>query len=101
MKTEITKFVEFTAKKFLDGILYEGHKMEVFEDLDGAEIFSSLKDGQTKNLLFNNLEQFNTELNQVMKTRINYLLAEGFLIVEDKQFRALTEEELEEFITVE
>ena len=100
MKTEITKLVEFTARRFLDGILFKGAKMEVFDDLDGTEIFASMKQGHSRDLIFNNLEQFNTELNQLMKTRINYLLAEGLLIIEDNQFRALTEEELEEFIQV-
>jgi hypothetical protein len=102
MKTEITKFVQYTAKKILDGILFDGTAdIRVSEQFDGHEIYANLKEGQTRNLLFKNMDQFNVEFNKLMHGRLEYLHAEGFLTIEDGCYRALTEEELEEFITVE
>ena len=103
MNNEVYKFAEYTAKRILDGILLQGHNStaRVSEQFDGNEIYADLKQGQTRNLLFKHMDQFNHDLNHLMHNRLEYLLAEGFLTIEDGYYRALTEEELEEFITVE
>jgi hypothetical protein len=102
MNTEITKFVEYTAKRLLDGVLFNSdNNIRVSEEFDGRDIYASLKSGQTRNILFKNMDQFNAEFNKLMHSRLYYLHAEGFLTIEDGCYRAFTEEELEEFIAVE
>lgn len=102
MNNEVYKFAEFTAKRLLDEMLHKGNNsIRVSEELDGNNIYADLKQGQTRNLLFKHIDQFNHDLNHLVHNRLEYLLAEGFLTIEDGYYRALTEEELEEFITVE
>jgi len=98
MKTEVANLVNYSAKRILDQFLSGANKMEESRQFLAEDIFKDLKKGQTRDILFNNLEDFNTELNKIVWDRIDYLVAEGFVTYSGSCFSARTEEQIEDFV---
>ena len=101
MKTEVANLVNYSAKRILDQFLANGHTLETSHPFLAEEIFKDLKSGETKDIIFNNLEEFNSELNKVIWNRITYLVDEGFVEHRGSTIHARTEQEIEEFINLE
>jgi len=101
MKTEVANLVNYSAKRILDQFLSGANKMEESRQFLAEDIFKDLKKGQTRDIIFNNLEDFNAELNKIVWDRIDYLVAEGFVEYNGSSYNARTEEEIEEFANVE
>jgi hypothetical protein len=101
-EAEVQKLAEYTAKRILDSVLAGKHVIEYSEMLSGSEIYKDLKNGQTRDIIFNNLELFDGCLNTIVFKRIVYLIDEGFVVFdENANYRSRTEEEMEEFLTVD
>jgi len=99
---EVQKFAQYTASRILDEMLNKNFVIEYSESLSGSEIYKDLKNGQTRDIIFNNLELFDSCLNTIVFKRIVYLMDEGFVVFdENANYRVRTEEEMEEFLTVD
>ena len=99
---EVQKLAEYTATRMLDSLLQGKSVIDYTEELTAREIYGKLKEGPTKNLVFNNLDLFDTCLNNLIYNRIDYLCAEGLVIFDENQcYRIPTEAEMKEFLTVE
>lgn len=99
---EVQKLAEFTAKRLLDDVLAGKTVIDYTEVLTGSDIYSTLKKGATKDMILNNLDLFDTCLNNLIYNRIDYLCAEGLIIFDNDQcYRIPTEAEMEAFLTVE
>jgi hypothetical protein len=99
---EVQKLAEYTAERILDDVLSGKTVIDYKEDITGYNIYSSLKKGPTRDIIFNNLDLFDTCLNNLIFNRVDYLCAEGLLTFDNDQcYRILTEQEMEEFLNVE
>ena len=98
---EVVKLAQYTAQRLLDRLLEGSYTIRYDETLSGKDIYKDLKNGVTKDLLFNNIESFDVHLNYLVHNRLDYLQYEGFIVLDGKMFRAQTEAEMEEFLTVE
>ena len=97
MKTEVSNLVNYSAKRILDQFM-SGQPIDVSISYDVKEMFAELKKGVTRDIIFENTEEFNKTLNSVVHKRIDYLNSEGFLIQHGSCFRMKTEQELAEFV---
>jgi hypothetical protein len=99
---EVQKLAEYTAKRILDDVLNGRTVIDYKEVMTGSDIFSTLKNGVTKNIILNNLDLFDTCLNNLIYTRVDYLCAEGLLTFDNDQcYRIPTEAEMEEFLNID
>ena len=99
---ELRKLVEYTAKRILDQLLNSKSVVKHKEQFSAVEIFKTMTEGPTREIIFNNLETFDHELNQLIHNRIDYLCAEGVLVFDFlKGYRIPTEKEIEEFLNVD
>jgi len=100
---EVQKLAEFTAKRILDDMLSGKKSIDYNEVLTGTEIFSTLKQGTTRDMIFNNIELFDTSFNSLISNRLDYLCAEGLVIIDDNLecYRIPTEQEMEEFLVID
>ena len=101
MKAEVTNLVNYRAKRILDQFLSSGHTFETSHQFLAEDIFADLKKGDTRDIIFSNLEEFNTSLNKLIWDRIEYLMDEGFVEQRGSTIHARTEQEIEEFINLE
>lgn len=101
MKAEVANLVNYSAKRILDQFLTNANTMETTRQFLAEEMFKDLKKGDTRDIIFNNLEEFNTELNKIVWDRIEYLMEEGFVEYRGTTVHARTEEEIEEFSNLE
>lgn len=99
---EISKLAKHTATRLLDKMLEGNYYVCAMNGLDGAEIYKSLQ-GVTKDLIMSNLDLFNDLLNHMVFDRINYLMAEGFVVYDEmnKWYRKMTDSEQVEFLNVD
>ena len=99
---EVQKLAEFTAKRILDDVLAGKTVIDYKEVLTGSDIYNTLKKGSTRDMIFKNLDLFDTCLNNLIFTRVDYLCAEGLLTFDNEQcYRIPTEKEMEEFLTID
>lgn len=99
---EIQKLAEFTAKRLLDDVLSGKAVIDYSEVLTGSEIYNTLKKGSTRDIIFNNLDLFDTCLNNLIYTRIDYLVAEGLVMFDSENcYRIPTEAEMQEFLNID
>ena len=99
---EVQKLAQYTATRILDQLLGGKFVIEYSEFLTGSEIYKDLKNGQTKDIIFNNLELFDSCLNTIVFGRIVYLMEEGFVVFDEQaRYRVRTEEEMEEFLAID
>jgi len=99
---EISKLAKHTATRLLDKMLDGKYCFCAMNGLDGAKIYESLQ-GVTKDLIMSNLDLFNDLLNHMVFDRINYLMAEGFVVYDEmnKWYRKMTDSEQVEFLNVD
>jgi hypothetical protein len=99
---EVTKLARRTATQMLDNMLQGKFYVCAMDGLDGAEIYETLEEGLTKDLIMSNLNLFNDLLNHMVFERINYLMAEGFVVYDTKNkwYRSMTEAEQVAFLNV-
>ena len=101
-KEEVQKLAEYTATRILDELLNGTHVIEYSENLSGSDIYKSLKKGKTRDIIFNNLDLFDTYLNTVVFNRIVYLMEEGFVVFDEQaQYRVRSDEEMVEFLAID
>jgi len=101
MNNEVINLVEHAAKKILDGLLNDPKRsLKVDMTFEAAEMFAAMKQGTTRKIIFSNLEEFDTRLNAMVFSRLDYLVEEGFLICENGIVRSRNQEEMEEFLLV-
>lgn len=98
MKTEVSNLATYSAKRILDQFLAGKNSIDGASQFLAEEIFKDLKNGETKKIIFSNLDAFNTELNKLVWDRINYLVAEGFVEQRGVSYHVRTEEEIEAFV---
>lgn len=100
MKTEVVNFVNYSAKRILDQFLSGINDLEK-RRFYAQEIFKDLKDGKTREIIFDNVGEFNRLLNETIWDRINYLVEEGFVEDRGTHFHVRSEQELDVFINGE
>ena len=99
---EVQKFAEHTAKRILDDVLKGKTVIDYKEVITGSDIYQTLKKGTTRDMIYNNLDLFDTCLNNLIYNRVDYLCAEGLLTFDNEQcYRIPTEAEMEEFLTID
>lgn len=99
MNNQVLQLVNYTAKRFLDTFLTSHNRFDPISKLDARDIFKDLPDGETKNIIFSNIELFNKNLEELIWNRLAYLQDEGFIYQNSEGFfEARTEEQIEEFI---
>ena len=101
MKTEVSNLVNYTAKRILDGFIQGKTRIELDAYFDAKDIFKDMGDNGTKKIIMENLKDFNDSLNDLIWSRMEYLMVEGFLICEDVNIRMKTETEIEQFVNAE
>jgi len=99
---EVQKLAEYTAKRILDDVLKGKTVIDYKEVITGSDIFGTLKKGSTRDVIHNNLDLFDTCLNNLIYTRVDYLCVEGLLTFDNDQcYRIPTEAEMEEFLNID
>lgn len=99
---EVQKLAQYTATRILDQLLAGNFSIEYSESLSGSEIYKDLKNGQTRDIIFNNLELFDSCLNTMVFNRIVYLMEEGFVVFDEQaRYRVHSEEEMEQFLAID
>ena len=98
----VYKLAAYAATRILDNVLKGTNTINYHDGLSGSEIFADLKKGPTRDIVFNNLDIFDNCLNNLVFNRIEYLRAEGLVVVDKNQCcRIPTEAEMEEFLSIE
>ncbi len=101
-KEEVQKLAEYTATRILDELLNGKYVIEYSENLSGSDIYKDLKKGKTRDIIFNNLDLFDTYLNTVVFNRIVYLMEEGFVVFDEQaQYRVRSDKEMVEFLAID
>jgi hypothetical protein len=99
---EVQKLADYTAKRILDDVLAGRTVIDYKEVITGSDIYQTLKKGTTRDMIYNNLDLFDTCLNNLIYNRVDYLCAEGLLTFDNEQcYRIPTEAEMEEFLTID
>ena len=98
----VYKLAAYTATRILDDVLKGKSVIDYKEVLTGNDIYSNLKNGVTRDIVFNNIDMFDTCLNNLIYNRMDYLCAEGLLTFDNNQcYRVRTEAEMEEFLNID
>ena len=98
----VYKLAAYTATRILDDVLKGKTVIDYKKELTGTDIFGTLKNGPTRNIVFNNIEMFDICLNNLIYNRVDYLCAEGLLTFDNNQcYRVRTEEEMEAFLNID
>jgi hypothetical protein len=99
---EVQKLAQYTATRILDQLLAGNFSIEYSESLTGSVIYKVLKNGQTKDIIFNNLDLFDMFLNTMVFNRIVYLMEEGFVVFDEQaRYRVHSEKEMEQFLAID
>lgn len=97
MKTEVANLVNYSAKRILDQFLNSTNTLDGSNPFSAEVIFKDLQSGETRDIIFSNLEDFNSELNKLVWNRMEYFVLEGFVTRNGTFFTCRSEEEIEAF----
>lgn len=98
MKIEVTKFVNYIATRLMDSFIAGKLKIELGTQFLIDDIIKDMANNETKKILLQNKTEASECLDEIIWTRVEYLMSEGFLVCEDGNIRMKTEAEIEEFI---
>lgn len=92
----VAEIVRQTSTTLLDNCLNGINYIVI--PFNAKDCFKDIRQSKTKDFIFENAEEINDEVTKIISDRIQYLVAEGFLIKENGYYRSMNTTEMDEFI---